>query len=235
MTFHFIAGNRIAAECIAGMGGLLLIASCLPSVCRAQDGPTGVTIAATGGSLGIGPEVGFRPSPIVGLRVSATFLGLGHDVDVEDINYHGDLKLRSWGANADLYPFRNGLRLSAGFRVSRNRIDLTATPNEAVRVGETVYTPEEIGTIEGKVRARRFAPTFTLGYAKNRERGFAWSVDAGVMLHGTPRTEDVVATGQLATNPLFQEDLARERAEIEDEVDNHKVYPIVQISVGYTF
>ncbi|EJU14267.1 hypothetical protein LH128_04699, partial [Sphingomonas sp. LH128] len=88
---------------------------------------------------------------------------------------------------------------------------------------------------EGKVRARRFVPTFTVGFAKNRENGFAWSLDAGVMLHGRPRTEDVVATGELASNPLFQEDLARERGEIENEVDNYKVYPIVQLSVGYTF
>lgn len=219
---------------IAGATGLIM-ASWLPSVCHAQDTPTGVTVAATGGSLGIGPEVGFRPSPIIGVRASATFLGLGHNVDVDDINYHGDLKLRSWGANADIYPFRNGFRLSAGFRVSSNRIDLVATPTEAVTVGQRVYTPEEIGTIEGTVRARRFAPTFTVGFAKNREKGFAWSLDAGVMLHGTPRTEDVVATGELASNPLFQEDLARERAEIEGEVDNYKVYPIVQLSVGYTF
>ncbi|GLK46275.1 MULTISPECIES: hypothetical protein [Novosphingobium] len=219
---------------IAGATGLIM-ASWLPSVCHAQDKPTGVTVAATGGSLGIGPEVGFRPSPIIGVRASATFLGLGHNVDVDDINYHGDLKLRSWGANADIYPFRNGFRLSAGFRVSSNRIDLVATPTEAVTVGQRVYTPEEIGTIEGKVRARRFAPTFTVGFAKNRDKGFAWSLDAGVMLHGRPRTEDVVATGELASNPLFQEDLARERAEIEGEVDNYKVYPIVQLSVGYTF
>ncbi|AOR76276.1 hypothetical protein [Novosphingobium resinovorum] len=219
---------------IAWIAGLLM-ASWPPAVCHAQDTRGGVTIAAAGGSLGIGPEVGFRLSEIVGVRASATFLGLGHNVDVDDINYHGDLKLRSWGANADLYPFRNCFRLSAGFRVSSNRIDLVATPSEAVTVGQRVYTPEEIGTIEGKVRARRFVPTFTVGFAKNRENGFAWSLDAGVMLHGRPRTEDVVATGELASNPLFQEDLARERGEIENEVDNYKVYPIVQLSVGYTF
>ncbi|MEE4450476.1 hypothetical protein [Novosphingobium resinovorum] len=201
----------------------------------ARETSGAVSVAVTGGTLGIGPEVTFRPSSIIGVRASATFLGLGHDVGVDDIDYHGDLKLRSWGANADLYPFDNGLRLSAGLRVSRNRIDLVATPGESVTVGETVYTPEQIGTIEGKVKARKVAPTFTLGYARNRSRGLAWSIDAGVMLHGRPRTYDVVATGELATNPLFQDDLARERAEIEDKVDDYKVYPIVQLSIGYTF
>lgn len=97
------------------------------------------------------------------------------------------------------------------------------------------YTPEQIGTIEGEVRASKLAPTFTLGVARNRRTGLAWSLDAGVMLHGAPRTERLRATGLLANNFLFQDDLARERAEIEDEVDNYKVFPIMQLSVGYTF
>lgn len=209
-----------------------------PALAFAQDAggsSSGVTLAVSAGSLGIGPELGFRADPLFGIRASAAFLGVSHNIDVDDINYDGDLKLRSYGAAADLYPFQNAFRLSAGFRVDHNRIDLVATPNQAVTIGSTVYTPEQIGTIEGRIRARKFAPTFTLGVAKNRNKGFAWSLDAGVMLHGRPRTYDLVTTGELATNPLFQDDLARERAEIEDKVDNYKVYPIAQLSVGYTF
>jgi hypothetical protein len=206
-----------------------------PSMASAQEGQGDFTLAVTGGSLGVGPEVGIRPLPMVGARVSATFLGFGHDIRVEDIHYRGDLKLRSWGASADLYPFRNGFRLSAGVRMSRNRIDLVATPSEAVRVGNRVYTPDQIGTIDGKVKARKVAPILTLGYARNQRRGFACSIDGGVMLHGRPRTEDIVATGELATNTIFQADLARERGEIERKVDNYKVYPVLQLSLGYRF
>jgi hypothetical protein len=221
------------------LGGFAIAACAIPPA-QARDGaapqpPARITLAASGGSLGIGPEVGFRPVPMLGVRASASFLGLGHDIDVGDINYHGDLKLRSFGAAVDVYPFESAFRLSAGLRRSRNRIDLVATPREAVTVGETVYTPEQIGTIEGRVRARKWAPTFTLGVANNRTRGFAWSLDAGVMLHGRPRTYDIAATGELASNPLFQDDLARERGEIEDKVDDYKVYPIVQVSIGYAF
>lgn len=170
-----------------------------------------------------------------GIRANAGFLKLSHNVDVDDINYDGDLKLKSYGATADFYPFESAFRLSAGFRIDRNKIKLVAIPSEPVTIGSTTYTPDQIGTIEGEIRAKKFAPTLTLGVAKNRGRGFAWSLDAGVMLHGRPKTYNLVATGQLATNPLFQADLTRERAEIEDEVENYKIYPIVQLSVGYTF
>lgn len=82
------------------------------------------------------------------------------------------------------------------------------------------------------MRARDVAPTLTIGVARNRSRGFAWSLDAGVMLHGTPRTDNLQVTGELASNPFLQDDLARERAEIEAEIDNYKVYPLVQLAVG---
>lgn len=214
-----------------------LVLASIPSLAMAQneDASSGVTASVSAGSLGIGPEIGIRPTPMFGIRANATFLGLSHNIDVDDIDYDGDLKLQSYGAAADFYPFENAFRVSAGFRIDRNKIDLVATPTRSVTIGSTTYAPEEIGTIKGEIRAKKFAPTFTLGYAKNQGKGFAWSLDAGVMLHGRPRTYDLVTTGQLASNPLFQADLARERAEIEDEVDNYKIYPIVQLAVGYTF
>ena len=214
---------------------LFAAAIVLPAAVSAQDASSGVTASVTGGTLGIGPEIGYRPVPLIGVRASATFLGISHDVDVDDINYGGDLRLRSWGASADLYPFENAFRISAGLRSSRNRVDLVASPAQPVSIGGMSYTPEQIGTLEGEVRARKVAPTFTLGVARNLRTGLAWSLDAGVMLHGTPRTRQLRATGLLANNPLLQANLTRERAEIEDEIDNYKIFPIVQLSVGYTF
>lgn len=219
---------------------LLLLMSAIaplvvPNAATAQDNSSGVTASVAAGTLGIGPELGFRPLPVIGVRASATFLGLSHDVDVDDINYQGELKLRSWGINADIYPFESAFRISAGLRSSRNRVNLVASPVESVSIGGMTYTPEEIGTLEGEVRARKMAPTLTLGVARNRRTGLAWSLDAGVMLHGAPRPERLRATGLLASNPVFQADLERERVKIEGEVDNYKIFPVVQLAVGYTF
>ncbi|WP_126665586.1 hypothetical protein [Croceibacterium ferulae] len=212
-----------------------VLAATLPAVAGAQDASPVVTLGITGGSLGVGPEIGYRPIPALGFRASANFLKLSHDVDVDDIDYNGDLHLRSYGATADLYPFESAFRLSAGLRISRNRVDLLATPLSPVSIGGTTYSPEKIGSIQAEVRARDVAPTLTIGVARNQSRGFAWSLDAGVMLHGTPRTDNLQVTGELASNPFLQDDLARERAEIEAEIDNYKVYPLVQLAVGYTF
>jgi hypothetical protein len=206
----------------------------MAKICYAQDTAV-LTIAAAGGSLGVGPEVGYRPTTLFGVRGSASLLDLSHDVDVNDINYRGDLKLTSYGVNADVYPLRNGLRLSAGFRRSNNKVNLDALPSRAVTMGITTYTPDQIGMLKGIVRANKFAPTFTAGYSSNLRKGFLWSLDAGIMLHGTPRIGDLTATGILATSSNLQGDLARERGKINRKVDDYKVYPIVQVSLGYAF
>jgi hypothetical protein len=46
---------------------------------------------------------------------------------------------------------------------------------------------------------------------------------------------NLIASGPIATNTAFQAQLANERAEIEDDIDNYKVYPILQIGLGYRF
>lgn len=119
--------------------GLLLtacatIAVAAPAAAQTQSG--GVSVGVTGGTLGIGPELGYRGNSF-GVRANATFLGIGRDVDSDGINYDGDLKLRSFGAMVDFYPFGGGFRISPGARITRNRVELVATPTEDVRSGTT--------------------------------------------------------------------------------------------------
>src|SRR5690606_34476538 len=104
----------------------------------AQD-EGGVSLGVTGGTLGIGPEVGYRISNNFGVRASATFLGISHDVESDDVTYKGDLDLQSFGATIDLHPFGGGFRLSAGARISDNKVKLAATPTGDVEIGDDSY------------------------------------------------------------------------------------------------
>lgn len=206
-----------------------------PAAAEAKEQDSQVSLWASGGSLGIGPELAYRASPLVGIRGGASFLNVNHDVDVSDITYHGALKLASYGASLDLYPLKGSLRISAGFRIDRNKANLTATPAQSVAVGSVVYTPAQIGTLSGKVHARDFAPTLTIGYAGGRTRGLKFGIDAGAMFQGSLRIDDLAATGLLATDPAFATQLAAEEAKIERKIRKYKVYPIVQLSLGYAF
>lgn len=203
----------------------------------AQDQASTVSIGVSGGTLGIGPEVTVRISPLLGMRASATFLNFNHSVDGDEIKYDGDLKLASAGAVIDLHPFENGFRVSAGARYNKNKVKLKATPGstETVEIGDTTYTGSQIGTLNGSVRVKEFAPVLTLGYGSGLTKGVTFGIDAGVMFEGKPRIRNLRASGPIASDPSFQTALAREEQDIRDDVEKYDIFPIVQLSIGYAF
>jgi hypothetical protein len=69
------------------------------------------SLGVTGGSLGVGPQVAFRPSAYFGVRANAGFLTVSRDEEVDDINYDGDLDLNSYGAILDWFPLGGGFRI----------------------------------------------------------------------------------------------------------------------------
>lgn len=202
---------------------------------NAQDNQGGVSVGVTGGTLGIGPEVGFRISPTFGVRANATFLGISENVDSDGVEYKGDLDLQSYGAMLDVHPFGGGFRISGGARVAKNRVGLKATPTEEVEVGDETFTPAEVGILTGRIKPKDFAPTLTLGWGGGVTRGLKFGFDAGVMFQGRPKVTKLSATGTAANRQDFQDALAEERLEIEDDIENFKLYPILQFSIGYRF
>ena len=213
----------------------LALAAATPAL--AQDQPSIFGVAVTGGTLGIGPEVSARISPLIGVRGSATVLGFSHSVNGDDLEYNGKLKLASIGAALDLHPFGNGFRVSGGARYNKNRVKLNATPDASrtVNIGGTTYTGAQIGRLDGTVRVKELAPTLTLGYGSRLTRGVSFGIDAGVMFEGKPRIRNLRASGPIATNPAFQDALAREEQDIRDDVEKYDIFPIVQLSLGYAF
>lgn len=214
-----------------------ILAAIMATPAIAQEQASQFSVGVSGGTLGIGPEVSARVSPVLALRANATFLSFGHSVDGEDIDYDGDLKLASGGATVDVHPFANGFRISGGVRYNKNKVKLTATPEtgESVEVGGTTYTGAQIGRLNGDVRVKEFAPTLTLGYAGGLTKGLKFGIDAGVMFEGKPRIRNLRATGPIAATPSFQQALAREEQDIRDDVEKYDIFPIAQLPIGYAF
>jgi hypothetical protein len=192
-------------------------------------------VGVTGGSLGVGPQLSYRINDLIGIRADATFLGVGHDVTINDLSFRGKLKLKSFGGSLDLYPFGGGFRLSAGARSDRNRVRLTSMPGTTVTVGNQQFTPDQVGTLSGTVKARDFVPTLTVGYQAGLTRGLKFGIDAGVMFQGNPQIRDLGSTGSLAQNANFRAQLAIEQQKIDDKIYKYRFYPVVQASIGYAF
>lgn len=188
-------------------------------------------IGVTGGTLGVGPEIGYRANDIIGLRGNATFLKVSPTFSSDDIDYDGDVKLKSGGFMLDLFPFGGGFHVSAGGRINGNRADLTATPTADAVINGVSYTPAEIGTLSSGANTKDFAPMLSVGYGGVMRGGLTIGFEAGALFQGSVTIEDIQSSGGLVD--LI--DLEAERQSLQDDVNDYKVYPVLQLRLGYRF
>ena len=115
-------------------------------------------------------------------------------------------------------------------------LDLDATPSGNVNIGDTDYTPAQVGTLSGDVEIDGIAPYIGIGWGDPMDRSKRWGFycDFGVVFTDSPDVT-LSANGTLASDPAFQANLAKERNEIEDDLEPFKFYPVISLGVYYRF
>lgn len=204
-----------------------------PSIASAQN-LTDFGLGGTLGTLGLGVEGEWQPSRFFGVRAGYSFFDYSFDNEFDDIDYDGDLELSNGGAMLDVYPFGGIFRLSGGVRFNGNEVSLTGRPTGTVEIGDVTYTAEQVGTLAGQMDFNSVAPVATLGIGSTFFRSLRFSFDAGVMFQGAPDVA-LTADGTLASDPIFQAELERERQKIEDDADLLRFYPVAQLSLTWRF
>jgi len=210
---------------------LLSIASFAPAF--AAD----VGIAVRAGSQGAGAEIGVGVTKWFTLRGGVYDLSVSESFEEGGIDYDGDLTLGGVGLLADFHPFRNGFRVSAGFFSNNNEIDLEATPttNQIIGNNPVPYTPMEIGTLTGRVAFDDAAPYLGIGWgniARGKRVGFV--ADLGVLKQGSGEVR-LEADGLAATIPSFLADLNAEAMEVEDDISDYDLWPVISVGLSVRF
>ena len=112
-----------------------------------------------------------------------------------------------------------------------NEIDLDARPTVDVEIGDTTYSPADVGTLTGCVEIDGLSPYVGIGwgnpFTSNRRWGFTF--DMGVAFTDSP---DVSLT---STGIVSQADLSNEIKEIEDDLEGIKFYPVISLGLFYRF
>ncbi len=212
---------------------LLLFLTAIPGF--ADTGDLAIGIKAS--TLGAGAEgiVGLLPS--INLRGGANALSVDFDINTSDIDYDVDADLLNFPILIDWYPFKkSGFRISAGALVNKNEGDLEASTQSSYTIDGTTYTAAQLGTLNGKVDFNEIAPYVGIGWgnALGKSKRWSFTCDFGVVFQGEANV-DLSVTGPIASDPTFQANLAREKRELEEELEDYQYYPVIALGITYKF
>jgi hypothetical protein len=128
------------------------------------------------------------------------------------------------------------LTVSAGAFVGDRGASLTATLSTITQIGTASYTPAEIGALRGDVDLGDVAPYLGVSADMKFARDSAWGVRfTGGMIFNDVTTRLRAVGGLLETDPAFQSQVEAERAELEDEADALKIYPVLSMHLTYQY
>lgn len=198
----------------------------------------GLLVYAVGGTGGIGAGVGYHFNDTFSIRGEIASFTYDDTVTESGIEWEGDLELATQGLFLDYKPFAGSFRLTAGFNFSSHSLaTLTARGTGAaldLGGGSVVVDPGEsvTGSVDYSTR-----PYLGLGWGLARD-GFTMALDIGVEF-GRPDiavSATTTAGGALETALALDSGLLdREAAELRSDLDELKLFPIIKLSVGYSF
>lgn len=201
----------------------------LPAAIALADGHA---VGLKVGALGFGAEYTHELTERIAVRGGIYGSKLGVDVEESGIRYEADVVWDSIVAGVDFHPLKSALRLSAGLMKNDNGLELVSRPTASQTIGDTTYTPAQIGTLSGAIGFDDTATFLGVGWDWSRdEQVFGMSVDLGVLDQGDASVT-LRGSGTLLGNPSFEQDIAQEAAQLTGDID----YDLVPFfAVGFQF
>lgn len=209
---------------------------------RAEIVSHGFVLEASTAGLGADYVIGFGDH--LQIRAGGNAFNFSYSVDgssaatAGELDYDGDLKLRSAGPTIDWYPTGNSFRISIGFHWNDNRIQNRATCNDPsgdCDMGFSVFDRATLGTITADIDFATFAPYIGIGLGNPlKQEGFSCLLDVGVMYQGSPKVS-LSSDGSCSSNPLCREALEREEREVQEDLKPFRFFPVINLAMGYRF
>jgi hypothetical protein len=199
----------------------------LPGAVLAADNAIGIKA----GALGLGVEYTRNLTDRWAVRGGVNGSQVGFDGEESGIDYQFDFVWDSVAVGVDLHPLKSSFRLSAGLLHDNNGLKGESRPSSNVTIGNSTYTPAQVGVLTTTVGFKKTAPFLGLGWDWSRKRRhFGMSLDLGVLDQGSPRVA-LRGSGTLLGDPAFQADIAREQAELRDSLSDFDLLPY--LTVGF--
>jgi len=199
-----------------------------------------VAVGVSVSTLGLGVEAELPLGERFGLRLGAHKGSVDRDFTEDGVDYVGDLELENASLLLDWHPTGGAFRISAGALLNGNEVVARASADDLVlEIGNLPIPASAVESLRGTASFDTFSPYIGLGASTNFGDSGRWGFlfDAGVALQGSP---EVDLEGSLIPEledlePLFQVQLLIEEQNLEREIGEYDLYPVISIGVSYSF
>lgn len=193
------------------------------------------------GTLGPGVSFGWRFSELLGVHAGVNYFSLSKDNQViSGINYNtSDLRMFSAPIGLDIYPWHDKpFRLTVGALINGNKFDATAYQQApgalSVMLGNSGgIDSAAIGDLNMKVEQNTIAPYVSIGGSWFLDKKQRWSLggEIGVAYAGSPEVTLTRSNGP----DVIDSQVAIEKQQLEDDFNKYTVYPIVKVTLSFSF
>jgi len=202
---------------------------------KAEDVPVGVPIGGDADLVWTAPEAGYLIAPLITVHSSAPVFTINYRLlpgDGAGLAVPGTG--RRWGA---------GFHISGGLRFHRNRAWALGAPmaRATYSIDGRLYPAALVGTQRAGMGSQSAAPLVTIGYGGALSRRLAFGIEAGALFHGAAKANAMTAAGTCSGGAPaaycggIGADLDAERLGVHRGLGEYRVYPLVQVRMGYRF
>ena len=186
-------------------------------------------------TLGFGVELSQTLGNSTAIRLGYNTASYDTDGETDGIDYEYELDWSSASLILDWHPFDSGFRLSVGALSNDNSIDAESKSFDGtVDVGGVNFTAAQVGRVEGEIDFDSFSPYAGVGWGRIPESGLGFMFDLGVVFQGSPDVELRSVGGSLSGDPTLNAAIEEEEEELEDDVEEFDLYPVIRFSLNYT-
>lgn len=200
------------------------------------------------GTLGTEVTVAARLSPYFDALVGYQQLDFDTTLTDDDRNsFDIDMEMTAPRLGVQYYPFPGlGIGLEAGMVFGAPEIAVDAKADAASRftVGPQTYFTNQIGTLTGTARFEDDnAPYLLLNVGRSTASGFNVNLSLGAVSYGAAKVTLKNSQCALETNPvanaaacgLLKLHLIEEEAEVNKDLEDYELWPLVRLAVSYSF
>jgi hypothetical protein len=187
------------------------------------------------GTLGLGVEGTWRPLPYMDVRFGANQFDYTDTRSETGVVYDAELNLDNYYVTGNFRFPLSPFRVTAGVYSNGNEVNAVSGDNGAIIViGGDPYPSDLVGTLSVRGSFDSTSPYVGVGYDFSLFGKVGMNLDFGVLWQDSPKV-DIASDGILSGNPTFEASLEAERQELEDNLSDYKVWPVISLGFVVNF